>query len=528
MKMDVLFLHSREKGWEDRLERAREVLGDLKVIEGENTILGSFEKCFREAETDLFVMIDGDNIVFNEAREVLSQVDRPSIFKATNDFGVCYGHGGIKVLSKSLDLKQVFSEGYFLDVSVHLNMETRDEVLSHHDFCFSEFNEWKSIFRELLKLHLQEENNWYTKEMLASWLKSARPRAVYEDVLHFCATAGLYDYGRINEGDFIAELYARTKKVTLAAICKNEEDRVDRFAAQAARFDAVHVLDTGSTDGTVERLRSHGISVVPGVFEEIDYSAFRNTAQAGLSAADAIVWLDFDEVINDDFDLLQLKKEIFVQKEACKAFSIARTEHDDRFVSNMKRVFKVGDGRWKHRVHEEFYFDEAVDDGAVVAIRLTHDQNPSERKNDFYLELLENELEVDVEHAVFYLIFHLALERSDTDILRLAQSYASVIENMPIERFVLTALFILAARYRHLREVDYDLIERILAREANRSIYYRIVDTIVNTRDTVSHPFLARSLLAAMDQCENGDHREIAYISSAYDDGSVDRLRSRL
>ena len=44
-------------------------------------------------------------------------------------------------------------------------------------------------------------------------------------------------------------------KIWIYAISKNEQKHVDRFVSSCAGVDGVSVLDTGSDDGTPERLR---------------------------------------------------------------------------------------------------------------------------------------------------------------------------------------------------------------------------------------------------------------------------------
>lgn len=57
----------------------------------------------------------------------------------------------------------------------------------------------------------------------------------------------------------------KTNKIAVYTICKNESDYVDKFMASMIEADAVYVLDTGSTDDTVEKLRKWGAIV----FEKI-------------------------------------------------------------------------------------------------------------------------------------------------------------------------------------------------------------------------------------------------------------------
>ena len=54
-------------------------------------------------------------------------------------------------------------------------------------------------------------------------------------------------------------------KISVYAISKNEEKFVDRWMDAVSEADEVVVLDTGSTDHTVEKLRSRGAKV----YEEI-------------------------------------------------------------------------------------------------------------------------------------------------------------------------------------------------------------------------------------------------------------------
>ena len=52
----------------------------------------------------------------------------------------------------------------------------------------------------------------------------------------------------------LKEVFMGKYKVCVYAICKNEEQFVDRWMDSMSEADQVVVLDTGSEDGTVERL----------------------------------------------------------------------------------------------------------------------------------------------------------------------------------------------------------------------------------------------------------------------------------
>ena len=51
-------------------------------------------------------------------------------------------------------------------------------------------------------------------------------------------------------------------KVVVYAISKNEEKFVDRWYDSMKEADSIYVLDTGSKDATVDKLKGHGVNVV--------------------------------------------------------------------------------------------------------------------------------------------------------------------------------------------------------------------------------------------------------------------------
>ena len=50
-------------------------------------------------------------------------------------------------------------------------------------------------------------------------------------------------------------------KIYVYAICKNEEKFVDRWADSMSEADGIFVLDTGSEDKTVQKLKKRKVNV---------------------------------------------------------------------------------------------------------------------------------------------------------------------------------------------------------------------------------------------------------------------------
>lgn len=90
-------------------------------------------------------------------------------------------------------------------------------------------------------------------------------------------------------------------KVSVYTICLNEEKHVERFmSCLKNEADAVYVLDTGSTDRTVEALRDHGAIVDVSVFKPWRFDAPRNASLAMVPMdTDICVCIDLDEVLTD-------------------------------------------------------------------------------------------------------------------------------------------------------------------------------------------------------------------------------------
>jgi glycosyltransferase involved in cell wall biosynthesis len=88
-------------------------------------------------------------------------------------------------------------------------------------------------------------------------------------------------------------------KIVVYAIAKNEEKHVDRFMDSVSpEADAVYVLDTGSTDKTVEMLRNKGAIVVQKEITPWRFDVARNESLSIIpDDVDVCVCIDLDEVI---------------------------------------------------------------------------------------------------------------------------------------------------------------------------------------------------------------------------------------
>lgn len=143
-------------------------------------------------------------------------------------------------------------------------------------------------------------------------------------------------------------------KIYVYAISKNESKFVERFIKSVSEADGVYVLDTGSTDDTVQKLKAAGAFVTEKTIEPWRFDVARNEALKLLPAdADVAVSVDLDEVFAAGW-----------RKEVEKAFLSGANRltykyvwsHDnaggDGVVLKYDKIHSPSDFYWVNPVHE--------------------------------------------------------------------------------------------------------------------------------------------------------------------------------
>jgi len=87
-------------------------------------------------------------------------------------------------------------------------------------------------------------------------------------------------------------------KIEVYAICKNEEKFVDRWVKSISEADEIVVLDTGSTDDTVKKLKQKNVKVYEKKIEPWRFDVARNESLKLVgNDIDICICIDLDEVI---------------------------------------------------------------------------------------------------------------------------------------------------------------------------------------------------------------------------------------
>lgn len=89
-------------------------------------------------------------------------------------------------------------------------------------------------------------------------------------------------------------------KICVYAISKNEEKFVNRFVDSLQDADGIYVLDTGSTDSTVDLLKKRGITLKQEIIDPWRFDVARNLSLEMVpDDTDICICMDLDEVIEE-------------------------------------------------------------------------------------------------------------------------------------------------------------------------------------------------------------------------------------
>lgn len=180
-------------------------------------------------------------------------------------------------------------------------------------------------------------------------------------------------------------------KLVVYAICKNERKFVDRWMASMGEADQVCVLDTGSTDGTPQRLRELGARVE---VEEItpwrfDVARNRSLEMVPLDA-DLCVCTDLDEVFQPGWRTQ-------VESAWTEGVDQLRYRYTWNFLPDgregivfwSEKIHRRWGCRWVNPVHEVLQFDGPPPKVREAAgVRLEHHADHTKSRGQ-YLSLLE-------------------------------------------------------------------------------------------------------------------------------------------
>jgi len=246
-------------------------------------------------------------------------------------------------------------------------------------------------------------------------------------------------------------------KVTLYAICKNEEKNINKFIENSKKFFHTIVVDTGSTDNTVQLLKDAGIEVYehPQTREEFDFSVARNQALSYVKT-DWAFSLDFNEDVDDlflgGFDVVADEFTAFnhqrYDKDGDNEPTIGQASHI--------RFHRTKNYTWKNAVHEVPFFvptESHLNEVSVdTSIKITKSIHKRIDKELFYISICEREIEKDPKN-IYYLWFifrHYFEVNNIKKALEIGQQYLNIsqayVDIMRVDVFIMCSIMLLYSK----------------------------------------------------------------------------------
>ena len=179
------------------------------------------------------------------------------------------------------------------------------------------------------------------------------------------------------------------KKICVYAICKNEEKFVDRWYESIKDADGIFVLDTGSTDDTVKKLKNHGITVKEMDIKPWRFDVARNESLKMIPEDfDICISLDLDEVMIDGWKENILKAWKNDTDRLRYVYNWYIEGGIPKITYYAEKIHKRSGCKWVNPVHEILEFDH--DENVVVSDDVIVNHYPDrEKSRSNYLPLLE-------------------------------------------------------------------------------------------------------------------------------------------
>lgn len=275
-------------------------------------------------------------------------------------------------------------------------------------------------------------------------------------------------------------------KVCVYAICKNESQFVDRWMDSMREADAVYVLDTGSTDDTVEKLRKRGAIVEVKVVTPWRFDTARNMSLDLVpDDADICICTDLDEILHPGWRvLLEGAWKPGTTRAAYRYTWNFNPDGSEGYVFWTEKAHSRHGYMWSHPVHEVLVWTGEGREGNKVYVegmQLDHKADDTKSRSQ-YLPLLELSVKEDPDDdrnmhylgreyyfhgqwndAITTLKRHLQLPRATwrdercASMRYISRCYSALGDNAESKRWLLRAL----AEAPHLREPYMELAWRL-------------------------------------------------------------------
>lgn len=181
-QLDVFFISYNEPNADENWNRLLKFAPNAKRVHGVKGILNAHKAAAELSDTDMFYVVDGDAWVTDDwnfsFQPSLYDRDCVHLWTSSNPVtGTNYGYGGIKLFPTSA-VKKIHRWGTDLTLSVGKKLKVFDDISNISKFNVSEFDTWRSAFRESAKLALKDDE--VSQQRLNSWLNPKQDADFYK------------------------------------------------------------------------------------------------------------------------------------------------------------------------------------------------------------------------------------------------------------------------------------------------------------------------------------------------------------
>lgn len=186
-------------------------------------------------------------------------------------------------------------------------------------------------------------------------------------------------------------------KVCVYAICKNEEKFVNRWVESMKEADEIYVLDTGSTDNTVNELKKYGVHVSKEQIIPWRFDVARNKSLDMVPIdADICICTDLDEIFEKGWRE-KLEENYKIGHRVNYTYNWHINENGKPDVTFLLNKIHPRTGyKWTHPVHEVLTPINEEKFVNIEDIILNHHPDTTKSRGS-YLELLELSVKEDPE-----------------------------------------------------------------------------------------------------------------------------------
>lgn len=182
-------------------------------------------------------------------------------------------------------------------------------------------------------------------------------------------------------------------KITVYAISKNEEKFVDRWFDSMKEADNIVVLDTGSTDNTVEKLKNKGVIVKQKIIKPWRFDTARNESLKLVPQdTDICVCTDLDEVFNKGWRK-KLEENWNEDSKQLRYVYVWNILPDGRDGTTFlyEKIHTLNNFKWVYPVHEILQPNKQLNNNEIIECKdiiLKHYPDANKSRSQ-YLNLLE-------------------------------------------------------------------------------------------------------------------------------------------